>query len=651
MAGGINWWIADVGVGYFDGGTSGSGNWRIGATNTLMLSAGSNNNCVNINPSGCVGIGTLSPTYPLHIMTSKSANTDHSQHSSIDNLNFNSGWGSYNYLSNTSTTLFVDVSIYALGSIVTNQNIVATSSLVLSDVRIKKNIQTRTGLLDIIDKLRVVSYDHIDPTKGSVDAGVIAQEVASINSNSIKSHSEVVPNIFTIATTHTKLESGLIHIVVEYTQSVDITEGSSVRMMIQQTDNNQDVTHDDVIVNLASNSFDIKAWEKYDPTDKVFVYGTKVQNFLTVDKQQLSMIALGGVKELHQHVKVLQSPDITIGNRTDPTVDSFKLVDDTDKSTLVIGSSINGFVNKQFLMHKDAPSNSFSITADGTIYNNGTLVSSDKRIKTDIEPISNDECLSKINKLNVVKYNYTNPTLNGANKVIGFIAQEVREAVPEAVDITSKNIYWSNAFSFTVGQANTVVDSTYTSLSDKNGNTYTITNGVVYDVSNTAVFYFRDNILTSVHSTPTRDATGKLLHSISTTYDLSTDNTYILNTHSVYKQTDVTISITTIDAIVGNTIRFVYNSKKYEGVVMTNDITLKIMTPDLFVNGTLQTYEKVIQDFHMLSKEKIFALTVGAVQDLTKMNSTLQTQVSTLQTQVSTLMTWATNQGFVLNPI
>jgi peptidoglycan hydrolase CwlO-like protein len=124
--------------------------------------------------------------------------------------------------------------------------------------------------------------------------------------------------------------------------------------------------------------------------------------------------------------------------------------------------------------------------------------------------------------------------------------------------------------------------------------------------------------------------------------------------------------VATVDVIVGNIVRFVYNNKKYEGVVMTvdptttNASTLKVVTPDIFTNGTLQTYEKVIQDFHMLSKEKIFALTVGAIQDLTAMNSNLKTQVGSLQSQVgslqsqvgslqsqlSSLLTWATSQGF-----
>jgi hypothetical protein len=542
-------------------------------------------------------------------------------------------------------------------SIVSTANVIATRMMGNSDFRIKKNIQTRTGLLNTIDKLRIVSYDHIDPTKGVVSAGVIAQEVASIDPASVMSHSEVLPNIFTLAT-HTQLENGMIHIVVEYTQSVDITEGATVRLMIQKTDSTNETSYDNTLVNLTPNSFDIKAWDNYDASHKIFVYGTKVQNFLTVDKGQLSMIALGGVKELYQHVKVLQSPDITIGNRNDPTVGNFKITYDADKSTLVMGSSINGFVNKQFLIHQSAPANSFSITSDGTVYNNGTLVSSDRRIKTDIESISDEECLNKINRLNVVKYNYTNPSLNGANKVIGFIAQEVREAVPEAIDITTKNIYWSNAFSFTVGQSNKTVESTYTSLSDKDGKTYTITNGVVYDASNTAVFYFRENILISVYSTPTRNDDGKMF-SGSKTYDLSKDDTYVLHTHSLYKQTDVMISIATVDVSVGNIVRFVYNDKKYEGVVMTVDpstgegSTLKVVTPDILANGILQTYEKVIQDFHMLSKEKIFALTVGAIQDLTTANTalksqvgTLQSQVGSLQSQLSSLITWAKGQGF-----
>jgi chaperonin cofactor prefoldin len=574
-----------------------------------------------------------------------------------------------------------NVGLLVMNAIVTRTISISSTTFTTSDIRIKKNIQTCTHLLNKIDKLRVVSYDYIENGKGSVNAGIIAQELSSVYPNSVIPHSSTLPNIFSLAITHAQLENGLISIKVNYTQSVDITEGSTVHLIIQKTGNNQEITHENLIVNLTSNSFDIKAWDNYNPSDKVFVYGTKVENFLTINNTELSMIALGGLKELYQHVKVLQAPDITVGNRIDPTVDSFKLVYDTDKSNLVIGSSVNGFVNKQFVMHKNAPSNSLLITADGTIYNNGTFVSSDRRIKTGIEPISDEECLAKINRLNVVKYNYTNPALNGANKVIGFIAQEVREAIPEAVDIATKNIYWSNAFSFTVGQSNTAVDSTYTSLSDKAGKTYTITNGVVYDASNTAVFYFRDNVLVSVHSTPTRDADGKLLYSTSTTYDLSKDDTYVLHTHSVYKQTDVMISVATVDVIVGNIVRFVYNNKKYEGVVMTVDpaegagaSTLKVVTPDIFTNGTLQTYEKVIQDFHMLSKEKIFALTVGAIQDLTAMNSNLKTQVGSLQSQVgslqsqvgslqsqvgslqsqvgslqsqlSSLMTWATSQGF-----
>jgi chaperonin cofactor prefoldin len=167
-----------------------------------------------------------------------------------------------------------------------------------------------------------------------------------------------------------------------------------------------------------------------------------------------------------------------------------------------------------------------------------------------------------------------------------------------------------------------------------------------------------------VHSTPTRDEDGKLLYSISKTYDLSKDDTYVLHTHSIYKQTDVMINVATVDVIVGNIVRFVYNSKKYEGIVMNVDgagaSTLKVVTSDILVNGTLQTYEKVIQDFHMLSKEKIFALTVGAIQDLTTANTalksqvgslqsqvgSLQSQVGSLQSQLSTLMNWAKGQGF-----
>jgi hypothetical protein len=61
---------------------------------------------------------------------------------------------------------------------------------------------------------------------------------------------------------------------------------------------------------------------------------------------------------------------------------------------------------------------------------------SDARIKKDIEDINDDDALIKILALKPKKYNYIEKEKEGENKILGFIAQEVAEIIPEAVSKT-----------------------------------------------------------------------------------------------------------------------------------------------------------------------------------------------------------------------
>ena len=69
---------------------------------------------------------------------------------------------------------------------------------------------------------------------------------------------------------------------------------------------------------------------------------------------------------------------------------------------------------------------------------------SDERIKKDIEDINDDDALIKILALKPKKYNYIEKEKEGENKILGFIAQEVAQVIPEAVSKTKgiiPNIY------------------------------------------------------------------------------------------------------------------------------------------------------------------------------------------------------------------
>jgi hypothetical protein len=92
---------------------------------------------------------------------------------------------------------------------------------------------------------------------------------------------------------------------------------------------------------------------------------------------------------------------------------------------------------------------SIQISNNGSVYFPvGSSSASDSRIKKDIEDINDDTALNKLLLIQPKTYNYIEEGRNkGFGKVYGFIAQQIREVIPEAVTIIKKetipNIYKS----------------------------------------------------------------------------------------------------------------------------------------------------------------------------------------------------------------
>ena len=68
------------------------------------------------------------------------------------------------------------------------------------------------------------------------------------------------------------------------------------------------------------------------------------------------------------------------------------------------------------------------------------VLTSDERIKENIQDIVDDEALKKLRLLQPKTYEYKDKFNNGPMTVMGFIAQEVREVLPEAVNLIKKAI-------------------------------------------------------------------------------------------------------------------------------------------------------------------------------------------------------------------
>jgi hypothetical protein len=272
------------------GGLFGSGvayGFDIGAPSNTPISFCTNNAIrMTILGNGNVGIGITNPTFPLHVVNSA--------------VKYNVG---ATYYMNGASTLqlwndgnFASVGIYAALSIWTGSIFVANS-----DIRTKKNIKYLNDCLYKLDQINIVSYDKIDFKEGGVDAGIIAQELQPILPKAVQTTKQVIPNIYACAT-HKK-ENGYIQITVSLPQN--IKENTLCRLNIIKGDKEE--TYESSIYNITETLFNIAEWKDYSEDDKVFAYGTEVDDFLTVDKDQIGILAAGGVKELHQIIKEQQT--------------------------------------------------------------------------------------------------------------------------------------------------------------------------------------------------------------------------------------------------------------------------------------------------------------------------------------------------------
>jgi hypothetical protein len=237
-----------------------------------------------INSGGYVGIGTTNPTVPLYVAISANISVA----------------GGYYFATNTGTVTFStgpqDVSILASQYIVSNVGFLASS-----DMRIKKNIQHVTNSLEKLSKLDIVEYDKIDYKENGADIGIIAQNVETILPKSISKSTKYIPNIYE-RTSYELIDNG-IRIFIN---SKEIQKNTKIRLYISKISIDKEIEYDTIVIKYTPDSFDIKKWDNYSEDDKVFVYGTEVDDFLSVDKDQIGILAAGGVKELHQIIKEQQ---------------------------------------------------------------------------------------------------------------------------------------------------------------------------------------------------------------------------------------------------------------------------------------------------------------------------------------------------------
>lgn len=247
------------------------------------------------------------------------------------------------------------------------------------------------------------------------------------------------------------------------------------------------------------------------------------------------------------------------------------------------------------------------------------IVNSDKRIKKDIEEVPDEKALETVRKIDCVYYNYIDESKNTNNKVIGFIAQQVKEHFPNAVDITKE----------VIPNINQSIKKFKVYACNKDGKV--LEPSVVGNVDESVnleknVIYYQD--LTRDSKVYSSSCDRRCSAEDCYVYDQDPTNYFKVTILDNYKfAKDKCYQFKCYTEVTG---------KSYEKVLTVKRIESEknAFIVDVFPTNILYVGEEV-EDFHTLDKDRIFALNFSATQQLDKNQRSEKEKVKKLETKVT----------------
>lgn len=175
-----------------------------------------------------------------------------------------------------------------------------------SDERIKECICPLSELLPKLDQINFVSYDRVDKKAGSHEVGILAQNVIQVFPKMVSLKSGYLPNVQQ-KIDHTLMADDIIFI--RMTNTLPLKENDIVLCLITATNGTQHYPAE--ILHATDVSIEVKKWINYSPSDEVFLHGTMVDDYHTIDIGQIGILGAACAKELYQMVKC-QAETITV---------------------------------------------------------------------------------------------------------------------------------------------------------------------------------------------------------------------------------------------------------------------------------------------------------------------------------------------------
>ena len=249
---------------------------------------------MRISGSGYVGIGTSDPKYPLHITKA--------------------GSNYWNYINNS---LYEDGSVVhsvsnhqPLTSAYFEDNIVATTFGAKSDRRIKTDISLISDdtALNLVNALESYEYHYIDPERKQPmkTIGFIAQEVNNVVPNAVSIQTDYIPDEMRMITDQQWTQDASNNWLLEI-PDLDMSSNftGKAKFYVSNDPSGNDEVCKEVVIKeiLTEDSTPLfpktKLVAEFDQSwNNVFFYGKEVNDFHTIDKNQIFALHHSAIQEL-----------------------------------------------------------------------------------------------------------------------------------------------------------------------------------------------------------------------------------------------------------------------------------------------------------------------------------------------------------------